>query len=132
MGFPAEPIKRVFALQSDADAAKELVAVMPTGLRAFDASTGALDWSYDLPVSAAAVLTSASGTPHVLIAYGTTLTRLDAATRTVVATYNLGAEINAVVGRQRGKAEQAAGCREHGGGDGLAHDKTPGKAGAPG
>ncbi len=96
MGFPIEPIKRVFALQSDADAAKELVAIMPTGLRAFDATTGALDWSYDLPVSAASVLASSSGVPHFLIAYGTTLTRLDATTRTVVATYNLGAEINAI------------------------------------
>jgi hypothetical protein len=96
MGVPLQPMKRVLTLQSDADAALELVAAMPTGLRAYDAVTGALDWSYDLPVTTAAVHITSSGSAEILIAHGTTLTRLDAATRTILATYDLDAEIDAI------------------------------------
>jgi hypothetical protein len=42
-------IEAVMALQGDTDAALELVAVLPAGLRAFDAESGLLDWTMTLP-----------------------------------------------------------------------------------
>jgi hypothetical protein len=54
LGTPYGYLVDVLAIQSDADAALEIVAVLQEGLRAFDADTRLLDWSLPVPVAAIA------------------------------------------------------------------------------
>jgi hypothetical protein len=103
MGSGFSGIVAVLVLQSDADPAPELVAVLPNGLRAFDAATQLLEWTATLPDG----IVSAAYDPmagQFALGRDGTLTVHDAATRDIVRTIpttGIPAAVAALPGSQR-------------------------------
>jgi hypothetical protein len=95
MGSGFSGMVGVMVLQSDADPAPELVAVLPGGLRAFDAATQLLEWTATLEEGISTAAYDPLAAQFVLGRNGT-VTVHDAVTRSVVRTIASEGQITAL------------------------------------
>lgn len=96
MGNSFEPCKGVLAGRFDASPGKLVAAVLPTSIRAFDATTHLLAWTLPVTADGATLLNGGQGDREIAVFAGPRLSFYDGATRTLLRQFDMPAPVDAV------------------------------------
>jgi len=96
MGTSTFAINGLFALAPDSGAGDVVVAVLPGGLRAYDRLSHLLNWSFDATNNGAVVVPLGVAGTEIVLENAATMTFYDAATRSYLRQFTLGADVDAI------------------------------------